>query len=250
MNPFQIIWGLLFSSVLWCQVGYCTRNSMLEQELVFMCYWYKCPPHLSRKSWLCHLVTPCYLKQRDSCSHMKEMITSTSFCCVWDVVILLWLKSSFGTCFLQWNCCYIFPAQWSRMWSDILNLWSINFQIIESTVVFFSFLCAVFENKDKIVIIMEYASKGELYDYISERRRLSERETRHFFRQIVSAVHYCHKVSKGFHSKKCCFKADDWHIFQSMSEATTFIIKYQSIWFYQYNRRSSLKALHGTSAFF
>lgn len=55
-------------------------------------------------------------------------------------------------------------------------------------------LFAVFENKDKIVIVMEYASKGELYDYISERRRLSERETRHFFRQIVSAVHYCHKV--------------------------------------------------------
>lgn len=53
---------------------------------------------------------------------------------------------------------------------------------------------SVFENTDKIVIIMEYASKGELYDYISERRRLSERETRHFFRQIVSAVHYCHKV--------------------------------------------------------
>ncbi len=52
----------------------------------------------------------------------------------------------------------------------------------------------VFENKDKIVIVMECASKGELYDYISERRRLSERETRHFFRQIVSAVHYCHKV--------------------------------------------------------
>uniref|UniRef100_H3A7E2 non-specific serine/threonine protein kinase n=2 Tax=Latimeria chalumnae TaxID=7897 RepID=H3A7E2_LATCH len=51
----------------------------------------------------------------------------------------------------------------------------------------------VFENKDKIVIVMEYASKGELYDYISERRRLNERETRHFFRQIVSAVHYCHK---------------------------------------------------------
>lgn len=55
-------------------------------------------------------------------------------------------------------------------------------------------LFTVFENKDKIVIVMEYASKGELYDYISERRRLSERETRHFFRQIVSAVHYCHKV--------------------------------------------------------
>lgn len=37
------------------------------------------------------------------------------------------------------------------------------------------FYSVVFENKDKIVIVMEYASKGELYDYISERRRLTER---------------------------------------------------------------------------
>lgn len=60
----------------------------------------------------------------------------------------------------------------------------------------FSYHFSVFENKDKIVIVMEYACKGELYDYISERRRLSERETRRFFRQIVSAVHHCHKVRK------------------------------------------------------
>lgn len=53
----------------------------------------------------------------------------------------------------------------------------------------------VFENSSKIVIVMEYASRGDLYDYISERQRLSEREARHFFRQIVSAVHYCHQVS-------------------------------------------------------
>ncbi|XP_048466341.1 NUAK family SNF1-like kinase 1 isoform X4 [Rhincodon typus] len=52
----------------------------------------------------------------------------------------------------------------------------------------------VFENKDKMVIVMECASKGELYDYINERHKLSERETRMFFRQIVAAVHYCHKV--------------------------------------------------------
>ncbi|XP_062842519.1 NUAK family SNF1-like kinase 2 [Trichomycterus rosablanca] len=50
----------------------------------------------------------------------------------------------------------------------------------------------VFENKDKIVIVMEYASKGDLFDYISE-RQISEREARHVFRQIVSAVHYCHQ---------------------------------------------------------
>uniref|UniRef100_A0A8C5L9Z4 non-specific serine/threonine protein kinase n=1 Tax=Jaculus jaculus TaxID=51337 RepID=A0A8C5L9Z4_JACJA len=51
----------------------------------------------------------------------------------------------------------------------------------------------VFENSSKIVIVMEYASQGDLYDYISERTRLSEREARHFFRQIVSALHYCHR---------------------------------------------------------
>lgn len=51
----------------------------------------------------------------------------------------------------------------------------------------------VFENKDKIVIVMEYASRGDLYDYICDKRNISERETRHFFRQIVSAVHYCHQ---------------------------------------------------------
>ncbi|XP_030623647.1 NUAK family SNF1-like kinase 1 [Chanos chanos] len=51
----------------------------------------------------------------------------------------------------------------------------------------------VFENRDKIVLVMECATGGELYDYIQERRRLSEPEARHFFRQITSAVHYCHK---------------------------------------------------------
>lgn len=50
----------------------------------------------------------------------------------------------------------------------------------------------VFENKDKIVIVMEYASRGDLFEYISE-RQISEKEARHFFRQIVSAVHYCHR---------------------------------------------------------
>ncbi|XP_034725152.1 NUAK family SNF1-like kinase 2 [Etheostoma cragini] len=51
----------------------------------------------------------------------------------------------------------------------------------------------VFENKDKIVIVMEYASQGDLYDYICDKRKISEQEARHFFRQIVSAVHYCHQ---------------------------------------------------------
>ncbi|KPP72286.1 NUAK family SNF1-like kinase 1-like [Scleropages formosus] len=51
----------------------------------------------------------------------------------------------------------------------------------------------VFESKDKIVIVMEYAKGGELYDYVNTKRRLSETEARKIFRQITSAVHYCHK---------------------------------------------------------
>ncbi|XP_037122314.1 NUAK family SNF1-like kinase 1 [Syngnathus acus] len=51
----------------------------------------------------------------------------------------------------------------------------------------------VFESRDKIVIVMEYASKGELYDYILGKGKLAETEARSIFRQITSAVHYCHK---------------------------------------------------------
>lgn len=51
----------------------------------------------------------------------------------------------------------------------------------------------VFENKDKIVLVMQYASGGELYDYVSEHKELSSEEARRIFRQVASAVYYCHK---------------------------------------------------------
>ncbi|XP_077132501.1 NUAK family SNF1-like kinase 1 [Ranitomeya variabilis] len=51
----------------------------------------------------------------------------------------------------------------------------------------------VFESPDKIIIVMEYASSGELYDFINNKHQLPESDARRFFRQIVSAVHYCHK---------------------------------------------------------
>uniref|UniRef100_W5K337 non-specific serine/threonine protein kinase n=1 Tax=Astyanax mexicanus TaxID=7994 RepID=W5K337_ASTMX len=41
-------------------------------------------------------------------------------------------------------------------------------------------------------MVMEYASGGELYEYIQSRQRLTEEEARYFFRQITSAVLYCH----------------------------------------------------------
>eukprot|EP00093_Oithona_nana_P004102 04102.XXX_99616_91862_1 [CDS] Oithona nana genome sequencing. len=51
----------------------------------------------------------------------------------------------------------------------------------------------VFENKEKMVLVMEIAAGGELYDYLSERKCLEENEARRVFRQIACAVYYCHK---------------------------------------------------------
>ncbi len=43
---------------------------------------------------------------------------------------------------------------------------------------------------------MEYASGGELYDYLNRMKRIPESQARAIFRQIVSAVHFLHKVFK------------------------------------------------------
>ncbi|KAJ4439660.1 hypothetical protein ANN_07788 [Periplaneta americana] len=51
----------------------------------------------------------------------------------------------------------------------------------------------VFENREKMVLVMEYAAGGELYDFLSERKVLAEEEARRIFRQIATAVYYCHK---------------------------------------------------------
>jgi len=42
---------------------------------------------------------------------------------------------------------------------------------------------------------MEYAVGGELFDYIVAHKRVKEKEARAFFRMVLSAVDYCHKVN-------------------------------------------------------
>uniref|UniRef100_A0A8C7JCF6 Maternal embryonic leucine zipper kinase n=1 Tax=Oncorhynchus kisutch TaxID=8019 RepID=A0A8C7JCF6_ONCKI len=54
----------------------------------------------------------------------------------------------------------------------------------------------VIETNTKIYMILEYCPGGELFDYIIAKDRLSEEETRVFFRQIVSALAYVH--SQGY----------------------------------------------------
>eukprot|EP01137_Pigoraptor_chileana_P009398 Opistho-2@57573 len=56
-------------------------------------------------------------------------------------------------------------------------------------------LLDVMETPDRIILVMEYASGGELFDYIVARRYLKEPEARRFFRQLLSAVEYCHRNS-------------------------------------------------------
>ncbi|CAR24848.1 Non-specific serine/threonine protein kinase [Lachancea thermotolerans] len=50
----------------------------------------------------------------------------------------------------------------------------------------------VIKSKDEIVMVIEYAG-NELFDYIVQRDKMSEREARRFFQQIISAVEYCHR---------------------------------------------------------
>lgn len=53
-------------------------------------------------------------------------------------------------------------------------------------------LYEVIETETEIFLILEYCPGGELFDYIVEKDRLAEKEARHFFRQIVSAIAYIH----------------------------------------------------------
>ena len=50
----------------------------------------------------------------------------------------------------------------------------------------------VIKSNDEIIIVLEYA-ENELFDYITQRSRLSEDEARKFFQEIISAVEYCHR---------------------------------------------------------
>jgi serine/threonine protein kinase len=48
--------------------------------------------------------------------------------------------------------------------------------------------------ESQLVIVMEYASGGELKAYVTKHKRLDEGEARRLFRQIVEAVHHCHMM--------------------------------------------------------
>ncbi|ABW98229.1 kin(snf2) (nucleomorph) [Hemiselmis andersenii] len=51
----------------------------------------------------------------------------------------------------------------------------------------------VLEDSKYLFLIIEYASHGELFNYLVEKRRIQNREALRFFQQIVSGIEYCHK---------------------------------------------------------
>lgn len=44
-------------------------------------------------------------------------------------------------------------------------------------------------------LVLEHVSGGELFDYLVKKGRLTPKEARKFFRQIVSALDFCHSYS-------------------------------------------------------
>lgn len=54
-------------------------------------------------------------------------------------------------------------------------------------------LFEIIENEQRIYLIMEYASGGELFEFIVGKDRLSERQACELYLQILNGIEYLHK---------------------------------------------------------
>ncbi|KAA8585781.1 hypothetical protein FQN60_004475 [Etheostoma spectabile] len=52
----------------------------------------------------------------------------------------------------------------------------------------------VYENNKYLYLVLEHVSGGELFDYLVKKGRLTPKEARKFFRQIISALDFCHNL--------------------------------------------------------
>ncbi|GFG31982.1 hypothetical protein Cfor_04262, partial [Coptotermes formosanus] len=70
-------------------------------------------------------------------------------------------------------------------------------------------LLQVMETKNMIYIVSEYASQGEIFDYIARYGRMTESAARRKFWQILSAVEYCHNRRVVHRDLKVLYSAAD-----------------------------------------
>eukprot|EP00039_Didymoeca_costata_P030836 m.31657 g.31657 ORF g.31657 m.31657 type:complete len:613 (+) comp8335_c0_seq1:239-2077(+) len=76
----------------------------------------------------------------------------------------------------------------SKLWREVRIMKQLNHPNIVK-------LFEVIDTEDILYLVLEYASGGEVFDYLVAHGRMREREARQKFRQIVSAVEYCHRLN-------------------------------------------------------
>ena len=54
---------------------------------------------------------------------------------------------------------------------------------------------SVFATTDKLYIVMEYEGGGELFDKIVQEGKFTESTARHYFKQLVDGLEYCHEIN-------------------------------------------------------
>jgi serine/threonine protein kinase len=55
-------------------------------------------------------------------------------------------------------------------------------------------LYEVIDTPSELYLVLEYVPGGELFDYLVAHGRMKEKDARRYFRQICSAVNYCHQM--------------------------------------------------------
>lgn len=51
----------------------------------------------------------------------------------------------------------------------------------------------VLETTHEMCMIMQYAPGGDLFEYVTKKGKLKEKEAKRIFQQVVSVIEYCHK---------------------------------------------------------